>query len=295
MTRWRTAGRVAAFGALAVLLSACLKLDMDLRVSADDTVSGNVIFAMDKELLELTGQSVEDVLGADAPVPTDAQGVSAAPYEDDQFAGQQFSFDAVPLAQFNQDEDPESLTIVREGDTFRVSGVLDLSGATGATGLPGFEDAFQGAELRIRISFPGEVTDSNGDVDGNTVTWVPAIGERLELQATASAIESAGGGSNLTLILIVVGVVVVLAVVVAVVTARKRGAKPSPAEEGAAAGPPPAVPPAAPTTPEPEAMAPPPPPAAGGDEPPAPPPVGGDEPQTTPGHDEPPPAPPSQG
>ena len=36
--RWRTAGRVAAIGVLAFLLSACLKLDVDLQVNADNTV-----------------------------------------------------------------------------------------------------------------------------------------------------------------------------------------------------------------------------------------------------------------
>lgn len=286
----RTAGRVAAFGALAVLLSACLKLDMDLQVSAEDTVSGSVIFAMDKDLLELTGQSVEEVLGADAPVPTDAQGVSAEAYEDDRFAGQRFSFDAVPLAQFNQGEDPESLTIVREGDTFRVSGVLDLSGATGATGVPGFEDAFQGAELRIRISFPGDVADANGAIDGNTVTWEPRIGERLELQATASAIQSAGAGSNMTLILIIVGVVVVAVAAVAVVMGRRRGAQPSAPEEGAVAGPP-SMSPTTEATAETGSVGPSTPSATGDVSRPAPPTTGGDGPAGP----EPPPPPPSQG
>lgn len=285
----RTAGRVAAFAALAVLLSACLKLDMDLRVSADDTVSGSVIFAMDKDLLELTGQSVEDVLGADAPVPTDAEGVSAEAYEDDRFAGQRFSFDAVPLAQFNQGEDPESLTIVREGDAFRVTGVLDLAGATGATGVPGFEDAFQGAELRIRISFPGEVADANGAIDGNTVTWEPRIGERLELQATASAIQSAGGGSNLTLILIIVGVVVVAVAAVAIVMGRRRGAQPSVPEEGVAAAPP-SMPPTTEASAEAGAVAPPTTPATSEVPEPSPP-TTGERPEAP----EPPPPPPSQG
>ncbi len=235
--------RVAALGALAVLLSACMKLDMDLQVSADDTVSGRLIFAIDKELLELTGQSAGDVLGAEAPLPTDLEGVSAEAYEDDEFAGQQFSFDSVPLAQFNSSDDPDSLKIVREGDEFRVSGVLDLSSATGVTGVPGFGDAFQNADLRIRIAFPGEVTDANGDVDGNTVSWTPTIGERLELRATASAIEGAGGGTNLTPILIIAGVVLVLAIAVGIVMSRRRRPSPvaPPGEVVTGAVPPPAA------------------------------------------------------
>lgn len=243
--RWRTVARAAVFGGLAFLLGACLKLDMDLEVSADDTVDGSVVFALDKELLELSGQSLEDVLGTEVPVPTEAEGVSAEPYEDDEFAGQEFTFDGVPLQQFNQSEDAEQLQIVREGDVFRVTGVLDLSGATGATGLSGFgeglAEAFEGAELRVRISFPGDVSESNGDVDGNTVTWEPRVGERLELRATASAIDTGGGGSGLTPIPIVAGAAVVVALVLAALAARRRGAG-RPAVVDAAAGEPQAPP-----------------------------------------------------
>ena len=56
----RVAGRVLAIGSLAVLLAACMKLDMDLTISSDNTVSGSLIFAMDKSVLEMTGASHED-------------------------------------------------------------------------------------------------------------------------------------------------------------------------------------------------------------------------------------------
>jgi hypothetical protein len=224
-SRLRTIGRLAAVGALALLLSACLKLDMSLEVSSDDTVSGSVIFAVQKELLDLAGGSVEDLLGTDAPLPEGVEGVSVEDYEDSEFAGQRYTLDAVPLEQFNSGDGEEQLRIAREGDVFTVSGVLDLSsGLTGPTGLTGIDPSqfLQGADLRISISFPGDVTDANGQVDGNTVTWRPEIGERLELHATASAV--GGGDSNLTTILIIAGIaVVVIAIVVAVVLSQRRG------------------------------------------------------------------------
>ena len=61
--RARTAGRVGAFLALAVLLTGCIKLNVDLGINADDTVNGAVVLGVQKELLELTGQSAEDLLG----------------------------------------------------------------------------------------------------------------------------------------------------------------------------------------------------------------------------------------
>lgn len=222
--RLRTVGRIAGLGLLALLLSACLKLDMDLQVFENNTVSGSIIFGVNKQLIELTGGSIDDFLGTDSPLPSDAEGVTTEPFEDDEFIGQRFVFDSVPLETLSSGT-PDELRITREGDTFTVTGALDLSsgltGATGPTGFPGAEEFLQGADLQVRITFPGAVTDTNGEVDGNTVTWVPVVGERLELRATASAIPS-GGDSNLTMLLIIAAVIVALAVVVGIVVAQRR-------------------------------------------------------------------------
>lgn len=267
MQRWRTILRAAAFAGLALLLSACLKLDMDLQVSSENTVSGTVILAVQTSLLELGGGSIEDVLGTDSPLPEGLEGVTQEPYEDEEFTGQRFTFDSIPLERFNENEEQDALRIVREGDVFRVTGALDLAaGASGATGLSGIdpEQFLQGAELRIVIAFPGEVTETNGVADGNTVTWEPEVGERLELQATASAIES-GGGSSTMLLLIVGGAAVLALIVLLVVMSRRRG---RPAVATAAAGVPSPAVPEAPKTPSPvEPSTPPPPPPPPADQP----------------------------
>lgn len=220
-SKMRTLGRLAAFGALAVLLSACLKLDMDLDVASDDTVSGTVIFGVQQELAEFAGGQIDDLF-TDAPLPSDIPGVSVEEYEDDEFVGQRFTFDAVPLDRFNSGEDPDQLRIERDGDVFRVSGLLDLTAGDEATGPTGFDPSafLQGAELQISITFPGEVTSSNGEIDGATVTWAPEIGDRLELEATASA--TGGGGGAITALLIAGAAAVVLAVMVGVLMARRR-------------------------------------------------------------------------
>jgi hypothetical protein len=247
---------------------------MDLTVGSDNTVSGTIVFALNKQLIELSGQSAEDLLGSAAPVPSDVEGVTSDPYEDDEFQGQRFTFDGVPLAEFNDESgDADQLRIQRQGDTFVVSGALDLSstGATGASGFPGAEEIFRSAQMQITLTFPGEVTRSNGQVDGNSVTWVPKVGERLELQATASAIDSGGSGSTMTILLIVAGLVIVAAIVIGVVVSKRRG-QPATATAGAPGEPmaPPVEPmgAAAPTEPAPPAA----PPVAGSPPPPPPPP-----------------------
>lgn len=238
--RMRTTARLVAVGALAVLLTGCIKLNVDFNVSSDNKVSGTMIFAFSKQLLQLTGQSAEDLIGSSVPIPSDLQGVSSKPYDDGEFVGQEFSFDSVPLTQFDSSGDPEALSIVREGDTFKVSGVLDLSSATGASGatgsIPGVDQALAGAGIRISITFPGEVTDTNGTVDGRTVTWSPKIGDRLELRATASAIGS--GSSSTSTILLIGGIalgVIMVIVVIAKVMKRRTGGGPG-ADVAAGAG-----------------------------------------------------------
>jgi hypothetical protein len=295
--RVRRAARVGAFAALALVLTGCIKLNMDLVIGSDDTVSGVVQFGVQKELLELTGQSVDELLG-DVPLPSDAPGVTTEPFEDEEFAGQQFNFESVPIAQFNQSQvtgptgltgvpATDTLSITRQGDTFVVVGVLDMSGGgvTGATNPFGGTGAelLQSADIRIAITFPGDVIEANGQVDGNTVTYRPQFGDRLEIDATGSAIDdgdaeaaAAGGedgGSNLLLILIIAAVVVILAIVVFLVLRSRRGGgggagfgEAPPAATPETATPPPGAPtdrpPPAPAPPMPPA-APPPPPAEG--------------------------------
>jgi hypothetical protein len=224
MDGWRLA-RLAALAALALLLTGCLKLDMDLRIRSDDTVDGGVVFAVDKDLLELTGGSFEDLTGAGTPFPSDVEGVRAEGYEDDEYVGQRYVFEGVALSEFSDPANPDGLRIVREGDTFVVSGVLDLSsGATGATGATAAQQFLSSAEIRVAVTFPGEVIASNGRVEGNTVIWEPKFGDRLDIEATGSAVGGGGLGSGIATVLLVVGVAAVAGILALVVMSRRRPA-----------------------------------------------------------------------
>jgi hypothetical protein len=217
--RMQATARFVAVGILAVLLTGCIKLNVDFSVSSDNTVNGTMVFAFSKQLLQLTGQSAQALLASSAPIPSSVPGLSAKPYDDGEFSGEEYTLDAVPLTQFS--DDPSSpFRIVRTGDTFTVSGVLDLSsgaGVSGASGaIPGLDQALAGADIRISITFPGEVTDSNGVVDGTTVTWMPKIGQRLEIHATAGAI---GSGSSSTSSILLIGLIALAVIAVIVVVA----------------------------------------------------------------------------
>jgi hypothetical protein len=296
--RARTAWRIGAFVALVFLMTGCIKLNMNLGINSDDTVSGTVEFGVQKELLDLTGQNVEDLLGSDAPFPSSAPGVTIEPFDDGEFAGQQFTFEDLPIEQFNSGGIAgasgataggagDTLQIAREGDTFVVTGVLDLSsglsGATGPFGGTGGAQFFESADIRIAITFPGEVLQApGGQIDGNTVIYVPEFGERLEINATGSAVDNGeaadvvgGSDSFLPLILIIGGVALVLLIVLLLVVRgrkNKPGETPSGSEtpsgfgEAGSASAPAAAPPGTPTDAPPPAppMPPAPPPPAEG-------------------------------
>lgn len=258
--RIRTTTRFGAVAALALLLTGCIKLNMNLGINDDNTVSGTIQLGVDKQLLELSGQNAEDLLGSDSPFPSNAPGVTVKPFDDGEFAGQEFTFEAVPLDEFNSGGfagasglsgvsgvtgSSDALNIQRQGDTFVVTGVLDLSsglsGATGPFGGSGGADLFQNADIKLAFTFPGEVIRApGGKIEGNTVTYVPTFGERLEINATGSAIDNGqaqdvtggDGGSNLLLYVIIGAVVLVLLVVLFLVLRGRNKGKGAGADAG---------------------------------------------------------------
>ena len=233
--RRRRAAMVLALVSLAVLLSGCLKLDMDVTVSEDDTLSGTMIFAFDKALMEAAGQNPEDALAGSEPLPEGLEGVEQADYEDDKYQGVQYTFDGLSLEEWNTTD--TDIRIEHVGDEFVVSGTMDMSTGDTGTGDPAMDEqlqtAFESAEVRIKLTFPGEVKESNGQVDGNSVTWEPKFGEATDISATASAVAS---GGNMMLLLIIGGVVLLIVIVVVVVVATRKGKGGAPSAEATAEG-----------------------------------------------------------
>jgi hypothetical protein len=296
-TRTRAALRPLAFGTIALLLAGCVKVDMDLEISPDNTVSGQAILAVDQSVVELSGQSADELF-QDLDLSDLPEGATVEPYEGDGFVGQQVNFDDVALSEFTGGEtlgaSGEELSITRVGDEFHVAGRLDMSGTEFSGGqVP--QQLLDTMEFKIAITFPGPVESSTGSVDGNTVTWEPRIGQNTEIRAVASAIPS--GGSPWLLIALAAAAALVLAAVLFLLVGRKRPAPAAPIEgvaadvdDGAMAGPVEEAP-AVPTT------APQPPPSPAGD----PAPVEPAPPSTTTGEDPapdertPPPVPPVSG
>lgn len=192
MNRTRVGTRAALMILVLLGLSGCVKLDMDLKVRADNSVDGTVIIAIDKRILDIGGQSEGDFRkqlesqgpfsGSDRP----SQGSFAQhPYQADGRIGETYTFSGVPLSQFGGKN--SGLTISRRGDRFFVSGLLDLT--SGSSNSPQQQEIARrfaaSAQTRIRITFPGEVLHSNGKIDGRSVTWHPKLGQKTPLTAEA--------------------------------------------------------------------------------------------------------------
>ena len=63
-----------------------------------------------------------------------------------------------------------------------VNGNLDLSdcsgnGSVGESSLPLPSSLTAGFEVAVSMTFPGEVVEHNGTLEGTTVTWTPKAGE----------------------------------------------------------------------------------------------------------------------
>jgi hypothetical protein len=233
-TTSRVVGRSLSFAIVAMTMTACLKLDMRIDLSSNDTASGTMTFALDKELVRLTGGSFDQLTGGETPLPSGVD-VSSSDYEDDTFVGKTYTFHDVPIEQMSDSTDAESLQIRRQGDTYVVSGVLDLTtdalegGAGGQLG----QAALQSAEVRVAITFPGPVQSATGQIDGRTVTWMPKVGERTVLSAVGSAIGSDGVGAA---VWIVIALLVAAAVVAGAVLVTRRNRRGSQAPMGSGWG-----------------------------------------------------------
>jgi len=124
----RATGRTIALCALAMLMTGCIKVDLNMELNGDNTASGTMVFAVSRDLLALTGSSADDLLGqitaSAGPLPSGVQ-FQESPYSDDRFEGKTYTFHDVPIDAFSQGTTAgETISIKRVGDTFQVNGEI---------------------------------------------------------------------------------------------------------------------------------------------------------------------------
>jgi hypothetical protein len=222
----RSAGRIIGMVALALLCTACLKVDLSLRLHSDDTVDGSMTYAVSKDLLTLTNSSPEALFGQVAsgdPLPPGVE-YRTTDYSDGTFVGKTLTFSGADIDEFQQGGvGGETLSIQRVGDTFQVSGEVDLTKTTTGQLQPGAEQLAKDMQLRLAIAFPGPVQQqTGGTVVGNTVTWTPTYGTKTAIRATGSALGDPTGDPVLWISIGLVAAALLIAAALAFLHRRPR-------------------------------------------------------------------------
>ena len=180
---------------LALVLSGCMRMHINLAITEDDTINGEIIMAFEDEAIRGMGMEPSeawDSMGGDSLLdsfPTD-QG-TIEDYTEDGFTGKRIVLNETPLSAFSGDSQDGSLGITREGGEFVVTGELDLTDQSGSSdSIPSYLlDTF---DIKVTIAFPGKVTESSGEINGNQTTWIAKYGEVTAISARGGATGSGG-------------------------------------------------------------------------------------------------------
>lgn len=239
----RTSVRLAVLATLVVVaLAGCVRVQIDLTLTSEDTVNGTMVLALQEgigELLDTTDADAAEQLFGDTVAGFDDAVITK--YSQDGYVGQKVSFEAQPIGNFALDAG--DFTISRDGDNYVVNGPVDPTVAASDSDIP------DSAQMRLSVTFPGPVYDHNGSLEGRTVTWdlTRAPGEIHAVGAAEATNETPGW------LFMAVGIALLIAVAVILVVAMTRGGAPSATPHGSGTKPVPVTKPGLPqpTTPSP--------------------------------------------
>lgn len=171
----------------ALLSAGCLRLDMTLTVSPQNTITGEVVMAYDADLLDHPALAGTEPPVTDDLFPdVDSGQLRSEPFREAGFVGTRYRFDGVPLDTFDIQDSGSSFRLTREEDHFVLQAFFDFRPPEDLQGVPmGLIDATM--EFQIALTFPGPVRFTNGRAAGRTVVWDLRVGEQNGLVAVASA------------------------------------------------------------------------------------------------------------
>ncbi|MEU5692662.1 DUF3153 domain-containing protein [Actinosynnema sp. NPDC020468] len=162
------------FVLLALSLSGCVRLHAAMAISPDDRVSGEIVAA--------TPPTQDNDPGPQLKVPSElASRVTTKPYKQDNYAGTQLNFSGLTFEEVRTLSMATSSSSSRYQLNFRRSGdLVTLSGSVDLSTVP-----VDRADIQVKISFPGEVIDTNGrEEEDATVAWAPKPGQASMITAT---------------------------------------------------------------------------------------------------------------
>jgi hypothetical protein len=159
----------------ALALSGCARVQAALAVQPDDTVTGQIVVA--------TPEKGPDDPGPAIALPPDlASDVDLSEYREDGYAGSIVRFEGLTFAQtaqLTQAVGPAGSKVRfemrRAGSRVLVGGAVDLTTV-----------AVDRADFQLKMNFPGQVLESNGDADSSEVAWTFTPGEVGDFSAVVT-------------------------------------------------------------------------------------------------------------
>jgi len=171
-------------------LSGCMKLEGDLELSADETVSGTVVVGVSEDWSEAHGQdpmALQQILAEELQLTPDA-GITGEAYADEDYVGMELTLTDVEIDRVAEATN-DALVITRDDEGYLVGGrFTDLD--TTAPGPGGEEDEVPTPwVVDLSVTFPEAVTDHDGELSGRTVSWQlePDEGEDTMYATTAGS------------------------------------------------------------------------------------------------------------
>lgn len=192
------------------LLGGCARVRTALALQPDDTVTGEIVLA--------TPQKSPDDPGPSVTLPPDlASAVDVAPYHQEGYAGSVLTFSGLHFDQVGRLSSAMGpagstvqFTLRRAGGRVLVTGSVDLTTVS-----------VDKADFQLKMSFPGSIVETNGEIDGSTVSWTFDAGKASEVAAVV-AYADPGAPSVLNWTLGLAGVVALVALAVVLLARRVR-------------------------------------------------------------------------
>lgn len=192
------------------LLGGCARVRTALAVQPDDTVTGEIVLA--------TPEKSPDDKGPTVTLPPDlASDLDVAPYRQEGYTGSVLTFSGLSFDQVGR----LSLAMGPAGSTVqfnlrRAGGRVLVTGSVDLTSV-----SVDKADFQLKMSFPGQVVESNGEIDGSTVSWTFDAGKAADVTAVV-AYADPGAPSVLNWTLGLAAVVALVALTVVLLARRVR-------------------------------------------------------------------------
>ncbi|QJY49549.1 LppM family (lipo)protein [Pseudonocardia broussonetiae] len=156
-------------------LSGCARVQAALAVQPDDTVRGQIVVA--------TPETGPEDPGPVLTLPPDlAASVDVSEYRQEGYAGSLVRFSDLTFEQVSElitaagpPGEKVRLELRRAGNRVVVNGSVDLTTVD-----------VDRSDFQLKIAFPGQVLDANGDADSGEVSWVFEAGEVGDIEAVVA-------------------------------------------------------------------------------------------------------------